>query len=195
MRPSEEIEACAAAHRRLLATVGTLSDDDVRGPSLLPGWTRAHVVTHLARNADSHVGLFEGARVGEVRRQYPQKGMRELDIESGASRTADELANDLRRSCAALEAAWRDLGDELWDRQGEVASGLRPMSEIVFRRLREVEVHHVDLDVSYTAADWSDVYVEGELRRRLAGLAGRANHRALVEWLLGRSAAPDLGPW
>ena len=36
---------------RLLAAVDGLTDDLLRAPSGLPGWTRAHVVGHLARNA------------------------------------------------------------------------------------------------------------------------------------------------
>jgi len=28
------------------------TDADVRAPSLLPGWTRGHVLSHIARNAD-----------------------------------------------------------------------------------------------------------------------------------------------
>ena len=174
------MEACTAAHQRVLTAVCTLSDEQVRAPSLLPGWSRGHVITHLARNADSHVWLFDGARLGEVRSQYPQPGMREADIEAGAPRSADELAHDLRRSCEALEQAWRDLDDDLWERGGEVTPGRRSMSELVFRRLREVEVHHADLDVGYSSADWSSVYVERELRRRLAGLADRADHLSLI---------------
>ena len=41
------------ATARLLATARTLDDDAVRAPSPLPGWTRGHVLTHVARNADS----------------------------------------------------------------------------------------------------------------------------------------------
>ena len=179
----------------MLTAVGRLSDEEVRGQSKLAGWSRAHVITHLARNADSHVWLFDGARLGEVRHQYPQPGIRERDIEAGATRTAVALALDLGGSCEALETAWSDLGDDLWEREGVVTPGSRTMSEIVFRRLREVEVHHVDLDVAYSSADWSTTYVEGELRRRLPGLANRADHPALVEWLLGRGPAPELTPW
>jgi maleylpyruvate isomerase len=195
VRPTEEIDACVAAHRRVLTTVERLRDDDVRAPSLLPGWSRAHVIAHLARNADSHVWLFEGARIGEIRHQYPRAGMRETDIEASSAQTADALVHDLRRSCDALERAWHDLDDDLWERECVVTTGSRAVSELVFRRLREVEVHHVDLGEAYSSADWPDTYVEGELRRRLAGLASRADHRALVEWLIGRQPAPELGRW
>jgi maleylpyruvate isomerase len=195
MRPADLIEASEEAHRRLVTAVAELEDQQVRGPSLLPGWTRGHVITHLARNADSHAWLFEGAGLGEVRHQYPSMEKRSEEIEAGAGRSARELAADLGLACARLEGAWRDLDDDRWDREGIVVSGSRTMAEIVFRRLREVEVHHVDLDIGYAPSAWPPAYVDGELRRRLVGLPGRADHRALVCWLLGRGEAPDLGPW
>src|SRR4051794_197713 len=178
-----------------MASVSVLDERDVAAASSLPGWSRAHAIAHLARNADSHVWLFEGARAGVVRSQYPKPGMREADIEAGATQTASELGRDLADSCAALERAWTALDDDLWDAEGLVASGPRSMSELVFRRLREVEVHHVDLRVGYQSSDWPSMYVEGELRRRVDDLGNRADHRALVEWLLGRASAPELAAW
>ncbi|MEU4755514.1 maleylpyruvate isomerase N-terminal domain-containing protein, partial [Micromonospora tulbaghiae] len=57
--------ALAEANDRLLRTVSGLTAADVAAPSLLPGWTRAHVLTHLARNADGFVNLLTSARTGE----------------------------------------------------------------------------------------------------------------------------------
>jgi alkanesulfonate monooxygenase SsuD/methylene tetrahydromethanopterin reductase-like flavin-dependent oxidoreductase (luciferase family) len=37
------------ATQRLLDEARTIPEDDLREPSLLPGWTRAHVLAHLAR--------------------------------------------------------------------------------------------------------------------------------------------------
>jgi maleylpyruvate isomerase len=45
---------------RLLATAAALTDAQAREPSLLPGWTRGHVLTHIARNADGMVNLPRG---------------------------------------------------------------------------------------------------------------------------------------
>jgi maleylpyruvate isomerase len=195
LRPDDVINACKEAHRRLFASVEPLDDEAFWRPSLLPGWTRAHVITHLARNADSHTWLFEGAAIGEVRRQYPTLEARDRDIEAGATRTAESLRTDLHGACERVERAWAALPEDDWDREGIVVAGARTMGEIVFRRLREVSVHHVDLDVGFTPEGWSTIYVEGELARRLANLADRADHTALVLWLLGRADAPELGSW
>lgn len=195
MKPNVDIEACREAHRRLLEDVGTLSDDACRVPSRLPGWTRAHVVTHLARNADSHVFVLEGLKLRERRRQYASPEAREADIAAGGTRNADELRSDVHHACLELEAAWEALPVELWRDQVALTAGARPVEELVFRRLREVEVHHVDLDLGYSPGDWDEAYIEKELLHRLPGLTERADHRQLVSWLLGRGPAPELGPW
>ncbi len=194
-RPTSLIDVCVTSHDRLLATAARLNESELRSPSRLPGWTRAHVLAHLARNAESHAWLFEGAKIGESRRQYPEAGMRERDIESGSALDRDTLLADLTRACRELEASWNSLDDNLWEFLVEVKPVPRPLSEILFRRLREVEVHHVDLDASYRAADWPELYVEGELRRALHGLPDRADHTQLVEWLIGRGAPPTLASW
>jgi maleylpyruvate isomerase len=195
MRPDDLIEAAEAGHRRLLARIDGLRDEQVGEPSLLPGWSRGHVLSHLSRNADSHVWLFEGAVAGEVRHQYASLDQRRTDIEAGADRSAQELRDDLHAACDRLESAWSGLSDDRWESEGIAVPGPRTMGELVFRRLREVEVHHVDLAVGYSRSDWPSVYVEGELRRRLPGVADRADHLALVSWLLGRGDPPDLGAW
>jgi maleylpyruvate isomerase len=68
------------------------------------------------------------------------------------------------------------------------------VAELPFRRWREVEVHHVDLDLGYGPADWPDAYVEEELARTVAGLDG-GDRRRLLAWLVGRAGVPKLGAW
>lgn len=196
MRPVSILEAGIAAHRRLEHALGTLTDDDVRRPSLLPGWSRGHVLTHVAHKTVSHVWMLEGARQNEVRHQHPSgfdHAQAEVAAESG--RSAAELRDDVVRSFAQLEAAWAELPDECWERMGICVPGPRSMADIAGRHLRDVEVHHVDLDIGYTPADWSTVFVDYELPKRLAGLSSRTNPASLLAWLLDRADAPELGPW
>ncbi len=75
-----------AATQRLLDDARTLSEADLRAPSLLPGWTRAHVVAHVARNADAMRNVLAGARSGESRPAYASAEAREAGIEQGAGR-------------------------------------------------------------------------------------------------------------
>jgi maleylpyruvate isomerase len=195
MKPTEHINLCLSSHRRLLRNLASVTDDDVRSPSLLPGWSRGHVITHLANKTKTHIWLFGGPPVGEVRRQHPEGYQQEPDIEAGAHRSATELRSDLMLSFEGLEAAWDALRDGLWDHKGIVTPGPRSMAEIVFRHVRDVETHHVDLDLGYHTSDWPKSYVEGELNKRLRALPDRADHADLLAWLLGRSAAPELSPW
>ena len=195
MRPAADIDACCASHRALLAALAPLADDNFRSPSALPGYSRGHVVTHLANKAMAHVRLFEGASADEIRRLHPDDYDADLAAGAGADRAAVELRADLERSLHLLEAAWNGLDDARWDGQGIMTAGPRTMSEIVTHHLRDVEVHHVDLDLGYGPSDWPSRFVEGELAKRLRALPDRADHADLLAWLLGRAPAPELGPW
>ncbi|MEV7008924.1 maleylpyruvate isomerase family mycothiol-dependent enzyme [Streptosporangium sp. NPDC051022] len=160
-----------ASNDRLLATAARLSDADVAAASRLPGWTRGHVLTHLARNADSHVNLLTWARTGMETPQYPDPDRRDAEIEAGAARPAKEQLADLEDSTARLAEAIATLPAECW---AATVSGMNPPGHpawyVLARRLREVEVHHVDLGTAYEVADWPEAFVRREL------------HDAMVCW-------------
>jgi uncharacterized protein (TIGR03083 family) len=80
---------------RLAATAAALTDGQARESSLLPGWSRGHVLTHVARNADGLRNLLIWARTGVETLQYSSRGAREAAIEEGAGRAAAELAAGL----------------------------------------------------------------------------------------------------
>ncbi|HUR49468.1 MAG TPA: maleylpyruvate isomerase N-terminal domain-containing protein [Acidimicrobiales bacterium] len=208
--PERDLARVADAHRRLFEAVGALSDDDIGRPSLLPGWTIGHVLAHLARNADSHVRRAAAARRGEVVDQYPGGyGGRSAEIESGSSRSARELADDVMQSASAAEAAWVDLPGRLWSRRSRDANGkARPLFELPSRRWQEVEVHLVDLDIGITWASWPEDFVLEWLPRtrervwdRLPPEANNAEFDDPAEelaWLYGRLQRDDLPappPW
>ena len=174
-RPAADIDGAAAAHGRLARTLAALTDDDARGPSRLPGWTLGHVLTHVARNADSFVGMIEAARGGEVGDQYPGgRRQREGDIEAGAGRPAGALVDDVLEACARLETMWAETDDETWDRgQARAARGPIPIADLPSRRWREVEVHHADLGLAYRCADWPEAYVARDLPLMVGEVAAR----------------------
>ena len=195
MKPTVSIEECLASHRRLLEGLAPLSDDDFQAPSLLPRFTRGHVVTHLANKVKAHVLIFGGPAAGEIRRLHPVGYNADVAADSGASRSAAELRTDLEDSFELLRAAWDALDDLMWDGMGEMTAGPRTMTEIIGHHQRNVEVHHVDLDIGYQVSDWPTSFVEDELAKRLRTLPSRASHADLLAWLLGRARAPDLAPW
>jgi maleylpyruvate isomerase len=196
------LDGCHDATARLMATLDGLDDATARRPSRLPDWTVGHVVTHLARNADSHVRMMEGAMAGRVADQY-DGGLqaRAADIAAGAGRRAAELIADLGRAIDDLDDTWRRVPQEVWaGGQGRMSSGdLCPCAEMPFRRWREVEIHRVDLGLGPEPVDWPQAYVELELPRILAGLPDRlppADKAALLAWLVGRAdTPPELAPW
>lgn len=153
-----------AATRRLLVTVESLDDDAVAEPSLLPGWTRGHVLAHVARNADALRNLLIWARTGVVTPGYRSKQARDEDIEAGAGRPVAEQAADIAASADAFLAEAALLPAEAW--KAEVSIGgpeLFPARLVLSKRLVEVELHHTDLGSGYTRADWPGAFAELEL--------------------------------
>jgi len=199
-----DVDGCRAAHARLFVTLASVTDDEARQPSLLPGWTVGHVLTHIARNADSILRRIDGALRDEVVDQYVGGAEgRAADIEAGTGRSATSLIADVRDRALALEAAWDTVPDEAWGRYTRAVSGaLRPLEALPFSRWREVEIHHADLGLEFGYRDWSDGFVAAELPRALASVPGRLadppSRRQLCAWLLDRAAEPgrlELESW
>ncbi len=163
-----------SATTRLVGTVSGLADSDVRQPSALAGWTRGHLLTHIARNADGLRNLLAWARTGVEIPQYQSAEARDAGIEAGAGRDASELLADLRDSAAAFSAEAATLTRQAW--QAPVR-GLRgpehPAWFTLVRRLVEVEIHHVDLDAGFGPADWPESFVTLELPLAAADFAQR----------------------
>jgi maleylpyruvate isomerase len=159
---------------RLATTADGLTDGQAREPSRLPGWTRGHVLAHLARNADGLRNLLIWARTGVPTAQYPSQEAREAGVEDGAGRPAAELAEDLRQSAAAFarEAAGVPAGS--WTAMVRGINGPEhPAWFTLFRRLGEVEIHHVDLDAGYGPPDWPVPFVADQLEQ----VTGQFAHR------------------
>jgi maleylpyruvate isomerase len=178
-------------------------------PSLLPGWTRGHLLTHIARNADSFVRVLDAARRGAVAAQYEGGAEgRKADIEAGSTRDWNSLVADVRSSAWRLDDVFAT--QDRWDLAMTNSAGEAvPHSELPGRRLREVVVHHADLgDDGYTPADWPSDYVREELRRMemvynarrpmgVTGLPDAARRATPIErlcWLLGRAEIAGLEP-
>jgi len=177
----------AAATTLLHASVQQLSDQQARQPSLLPGWSRGHLLTHLARNADSLRNLLTWARTGVPTPQYSSPRERSEGIERGAGRPAAELVADLHGSAAALDAAAASLPAEAWTvHVGGTGQNGHAAWYTLWRRLTEVEIHHVDLDLGYSPANWPEAFATYSLEQ-VALLFGSV-HSPAVE-LHGADAA------
>lgn len=213
------LDEMVAATDRLLLAVDTLDDRALREPSLLPGWTRAHVLTHIARNADGLANLASWARSGtEVPMYAGGKAGRDADIEAGAGRQIGDIRLDLNDSAERLLEAFADFPEEGYEREVRFASGGSAYGgELPLLRVRELEIHHVDLDWGYTPADWSEAFAARTLDQvapqfldrdcpvaRLESPDGRGwevgatstvlrgDVRDLTAWLVGRPPAGVL---
>lgn len=194
------IEQNEAAIDRLVASAAELSDDQVREPSLLPGWSRGHVLTHVARSGDGLVNLLTWAETGVENPQYASAEARAADIESGAGRTADELTADVASSAKAFCARARALPGEAWLTEVRGIRGpAHPAWFVLNRRLFEVEVHHADLGVNYAPSNWPDWFVSDELYRITGEYTQNPACPAAVlndaasgrQYFLGKPAASD----
>ncbi|MCW2900871.1 MAG: hypothetical protein JWO67_3136 [Streptosporangiaceae bacterium] len=166
-----ELETATA---RMLTTLATLSEADLREPSLLPGWSRGHLATHLARNADSYSNLLHWARTGVETPQYASIEQREADLAAGSGRSSGELLEDAQESADRFAGHVRTLPDAAWQRPVRAFHGWEhPAWYTVHRRWREVETHHADLGAGYAPADWPESYARWELTETLGWLRER----------------------
>lgn len=156
------------------------SDSDMRAPSVLPGWTRGHVLTHIARNADGIAATLAGALRDEIVPRYPKgPAGRNADIEAGAGRSAVELLADVRDSAERLDRLFGALTDaSAWDRPTD---GERPARSWLNARWREVEIHRVDLGGRYGPADWPAAFVDYLLPRLAEEVGDRAKQPLRIE--------------
>ncbi|ARQ72587.1 maleylpyruvate isomerase family mycothiol-dependent enzyme [Streptomyces marincola] len=165
--PEADLAALKDATERLLTAVEPLDDDAVAAPSHLPGWTRGHVLAHLARNADALVDVIHG------RPMYPSEESRNADIERGARRPAALHRADLRESAARFAETAAGLSGPAWQRTATLRNGVvDTLAGLPFRRLTEIELHHIDLDIGRTVADLPGTFVDRsveQLARRFAG--------------------------
>jgi len=166
-------------------------------PSELPGWSLGHLLTHLARNADSVTRRLAAAGRGEHAHQY-EGGLdgRVAEIDAGAQRSWAELRDDVEESCRLLESTAAGLAPEAWGVESTTVTGLvLPAATVLERRVREVVIHHTDLGLSFTPAAWPDDLVDELNDELVASLRSRADAHALAGWLTGRAPAPFVAPW
>jgi len=210
--PELDLRRVGDAQERFLDVIGRLDDAEVRRPSLLPGWTVAHVMAHVACNADSHRRRAEAAARGHVIDQYPGGfDGRVAEIERAAARARAEIVDDVVTSAERMQAAWRHAPDDAWDVVSRDVSGReRPLRGLPARRWQELEVHVVDLDAGVSHRDWPADFVgvwlpalRATVDPRLPTGAARPapgllDDRDELAWLYGRlhrSDLPELAPW
>ncbi|WP_328327964.1 maleylpyruvate isomerase family mycothiol-dependent enzyme [Kribbella sp. NBC_00382] len=144
-----------ASVNRLNALLVNLDEQAVRAPSGLPGWSRGHVLTHLANFSEAMTRQVEEALASRLVEMYDGgRPARDAAIEAGAGRSADELTNHVATASAGLLAAWGKVDD--WSRP--VLHRNSDLAATVYAGWREYEVHTVDLALESTSDDWSEEF-------------------------------------
>jgi maleylpyruvate isomerase len=185
---------------RLLETARAL--DDPGAPSLCEGWSRGHVLTHVARNADGLVSLVGAVVDGTGGTMYASRAARDADIDAGAGRPVPELVADVEQTAVPLADALPRLAPEHADRPLERTPGdvRGTAADIPLMRLRELVFHHVDLDAGFGFDDLEPdllrLFLDEEVQRvRAADDAPDVTLRTPDgdEWTIGLGTASVTG--
>lgn len=203
----EDARRWATDGSTLLLRIATgLTDEDVRTPSTLPGWTVGQLVAHIAANADALGNLVRWAATGIETPMYPSVEARTAVIEQARSKNAVELLEWLEESDSRLEAGFDALNDDQWTATVKTIQGRAlPATQLPWLRSREAMIHAVDLDRGIGFADLPAGFIEALIddictKRALdpSTLPTGPRHQ-VAAWLAGRPhtliEAPELGPW
>jgi maleylpyruvate isomerase len=163
-----------------LDAVAGWGEEQYLAPSGLPGWTRKHLVAHVAANADALSNLVRWAATGEKTPMYASIEQRDADIAAGSGKPAAELAAWLHASADRLAAGTVALSTGQWAAEVVTAQGRTvPATEIPWLRSREVCVHAVDLATGVCFADLPTGFLTA-LADDIAGKRGTAPGPALI---------------
>lgn len=134
--------------------VNELDDDDLDAPTLLPGWSRRHLIAHVGYNARALTRLVQWANTGVETPMYSSPEARNAEIAYGATLPARALRHLDQHASVSLNVEWRDTPEHAWHHEVRTAQGRAvPLTETVWMRNREVWLHAVDLDNGARFAD------------------------------------------
>jgi uncharacterized protein (TIGR03083 family) len=212
-RSLEQARAWVARGTRLCHdAISMLDEASYAEPCQLDGWTRKHLVAHLAANAEAIGRLVAWAHTGEEQRMYASPEQRRADIEAGALLPGSELTSWFERSARDLDEAMDTLSDQAWRAEVVTAQGRTvPAAGTAWMRSREVMVHAVDLGTGLRFTDLPADFL-GALRADIIAKRGvdavpdvRGGDAEVTAYLAGRphtdvtmldgSAPPALPPW
>lgn len=214
--PADLQAALAAGQTRLRGLLAGLTEDAVREPSTLPGWTRGHVLTHIEGVGLALARQARYALRGKLIEVYDGgRPARAAAIEAGRGRSAQQLTAALGDALDEVEASWSAVGPGDWDRPVRYRDGVLLDAGLAW--WRELEIHTADALLGRGTADWPEAfctYAVGYLTARVpegvrltltatdgpwswtrgsgAPVAVRGRLTDLAAWLAGRAPAAPL---
>ncbi|MDT4918340.1 MAG: maleylpyruvate isomerase [Pseudonocardiales bacterium] len=190
--PTAHLLALRASTADLIQGLSSLhwSEADVAAPSLCDGWTRGHVLTHIARNAEGIADTIAGALRDEIVERYPDGwDARNAAIDAGAGRPYAALVADVRETADRLDRVLGAVGEA--DAWGKTTAEDGTPEGWVYRRWREVEVHRVDLAADYTPDRWPPLFVTTVLAESVESLGSRVDGAVHVTVTAEGSLSPE----
>ena len=182
------------ATQALLGDTIAITDTEWAQPSRLPGWTRAHVATHIARNADAFVRVMTQLRDGQATSLYESASVAREAIERGSERSALELQVDLDASAGRLHSHLPELMAMPPDRLVQLTPTLTVrVDRLIIARLGEIVLHHIDLDIGFAYTDIVDD-VAAWLLAFNASKIGKAPNYPALHIVSDSGVTADIGP-
>jgi len=177
--------------------ITALGDSEFAQDSSLPGWSRAHVVAHLALNARAHLNLVHWARTGIETPMYASPAERAEGIERMSHEPPRKLREEFEDSARAWDEAFDAVQGDEWSAMVKSAQGQPiPLSIVPWLRSREVMIHALDLRSSVTWADIPDDYAQALITNIAKDRSRRADGRALTlddnsrQWEIAGAGVP-----
>lgn len=188
--PAEELGWARLGTAYFARLLNDLADDALDTPSLVPGWSRRHVIAQVGYQARALTRLTEWAASGTPQAMYASEAARRQEVEAGANLPTRALRGLFRHAAVHLDVEWRDLAGPDWDRALSLPDGTPVTArETAFMRAREIWLRAVDLDAGGSFLDMPPALV----RRLLTEAAAAWDGPALR--LLPRGGAPvETGP-
>lgn len=134
----------------MLATIETLSDDEMTAPSLCENWSRADVIAHLASNGRTLVKLIDWATTGTEQQLYASQEARNEEIAALAALPRVELIENFRQAAEYFAEQTERLSGDLAVDEVNLHGKIIPATSIIALRIAEIVVHHHDLDTAWT---------------------------------------------
>lgn len=205
---ADRLKEIAAAQAGLCASVADMTEQGARGASELPGWTRGHVLVHLADASNAFARQARCAADGRIVEMYDGgRPARDRRIEELHDRPVQWLREQLEEGLTALQDAWAALRPDDWARPCGYRDSTLFGTQVGW--WREIELHWVDLGIGRRSEDWSTAlasHVVAFLQPRLpdgvtvvaedtgqvwvtgtgASAVVRGGVRALAAWIAGR---------
>ena len=151
-----ELHKAAGTLTRLLTK---LDESSVAEPSELPGWTRGHVLAHVAGISKAMARQLEYARRGESIELY-DGGMdgRNKAIELAAGHSLAQHTESVTTAVEAVIAAFDSLAPEDW--QARIAYRDGTVFDGGLALWRELTIHASDLGLGFGPETWSRPFCE-----------------------------------